>query len=217
MPNWCYTEYVFKGEPKEIDLFYNKVNQWSNDDPDSPFHVDNDFGDSWLGNIVNNCMQDREAYKKTRCRGTLLYNDVYEPGRLSITTETAWCAAPLMWLLILKKLNLKSIKMAFYEEEPCMGVFTIYDPEDIAFSGKEYQVDTYDNPPAEIEALRDELVSKSELVKAVNKLIPGDGLLDSKIEEICETYDCSINKIDRINSLEELWDMYAEDGELEVR
>ena len=217
MPNWCYTEYVFKGEPKEIDLFYNKVNQWSNDDPDSPFHVDNDFGNGWLGNIINGCMQDREAYKKTRCRGTLQYNDVYEPGRLSITTETAWCAAPLMWLAVIKKLGLTSVKMAFFEEEPGMGLFNIFDPDGITFDDMDYQVDIYSDVPEELEALRDELVSKSELVKAVNKLIPGDGLLDSKIEEICDRYDCSINKIDRINSLEELWNMYAEDGELEVR
>ena len=215
MPNWCYTEYVFKGNPKEIDLFHQKIDEWAKDDTNSPFHVDNDFGGPWLGNIINGCMQDREAYKKTRCRGTLQYNDVYEPGRLSITTETAWCAAPIMWLLILKKLNLKSIKMAFYEEEPCMDLFTIYDPEDIAFSDKEYKVNAYD-PPAEIEALLDELVSKSELVKAVNKLIPGDGSLDSKIEEICDRYDCSINKIDRINSLEELWNIYHEENELEA-
>lgn len=216
MPNWCYTEYVFKGNPKEIDLFHQKIDEWAKDDTNSPFHVDNDFGNGWLGNIINGCMQDREAYKKTRCRGTLQYNDVYEPGRLSITTETAWCAAPLMWLAVIKKLGLTSVKMAFFEEEPGMGVFTIFDPDDIVYGNKEYHVDTYGDVPAEIEALRDELVSKSELVKAVNKLIPGDGLLDSKIEEICETYDCSINRINRISGLGELLDMYGEGEDLEA-
>ena len=216
MPNWCYTEYVFKGEPKEIDLFYNKVNQWSNDDPDSPFHVDNDFGDSWLGNIVNNSMEDLEAYNKTRCRGALNDIDVIEPGMLYLSTETAWCAAPLMWLAILKKLNLNSIRMAFYEEEPGWGLFNIYDPDNIAFSNNLYQVEVFGDALEELEKIEG-MVSEVELKRVINKLIPGKGSLDSKIEEICDTYeDVSINKLDRINSPEELWDMYAEDGELEV-
>ena len=215
MPNWCYTEFVFKGNPKEIDLFHQKIDEWAKDDPDSPFHVDNDFGDSWLGNIVNNCMQDPEAYNSTRCRGTLQYNDVLEPGRLSITTETAWCAAPLMWLAILKKLRLKSIKMAFYEGEPGWGLFNIYDPDNIAFSNNDYQVEVFDDAPKELEEIEG-MTSTAELKKIVDRLIPGKDSLPSKIEQMCDRYDCSINKIDRINSLEELWDMYAEDGELEV-
>lgn len=216
MPNWCYTEYVFKGNPKEIDLFHQKIDEWAKDDTNSPFHVDNDFGDLWLGNIINGCMQDREAYKKTRCRGTLQYNDVYEPGRLSITTETAWCAAPLMWLAVIKKLGLTSVKMAFFEEEPGMGLFNIYDPDNIAFSNNDYQVEVFGDVPEELEEVEG-MVSEVELKRVINKLIPGKGSLDSKIEQMCDRYDCSINKIDRINSLEELWDMYAEDGELEVR
>ena len=217
MPNWCYTEYVFKGNPKEIDLFHQKIDEWAKDDTNSPFHVDNDFGDSWLGNIVNNSMEDLEAYNKTRCRGSLIDSDIIEPGMLYLSTETAWCAAPLMWLAILKKLNLNSIRMAFYEEEPGWGLFNIYDPDNIAFSNNLYQVEVFGDALEELEKIEG-MVSEVELKRVINKLIPGKGSLDSKIEEICDTYeDVSINKLDRINSPEELWDIYAEDRELEVR
>lgn len=219
MPNWCYTEYVFQGKPEEIDTLHKKINQWAKDDASSPFHQRNDFGNGWLGNIVNNSMEDLEAYNKTRCRGALNDIDVIEPGVLYLSTETAWCAAPLMWLAILKKLRLKSIKMAFYEEEPGWGLFNIYDPDNIAFSNNDYQVEVFGfgDAPEELEEVEG-MVSEVELKRVINKLIPGKGSLDSKIEEICDTYeDVSINKIDRINSPEELWDMYAEDSELEVR
>ena len=48
MPNWCTTSYVFRGDENEIKDLYDKLKSFT-----SKKRISNEFGNFWLGNIVN--------------------------------------------------------------------------------------------------------------------------------------------------------------------
>ena len=50
MPNWCYTSYIVEGDPETIDSLENLMTEL--EDLPEPY-VKSDFGNTWLGCIVN--------------------------------------------------------------------------------------------------------------------------------------------------------------------
>ena len=54
MPNWCESTYVFIGDKKSIDEFESKINEAMETDWDEVArnYPMQDFGCSWLGNIL---------------------------------------------------------------------------------------------------------------------------------------------------------------------
>ena len=49
MPNWCSTSYVVTGDKNEVRDLYEKMR--SLEEREKPL-VENDFGVTWLGNLV---------------------------------------------------------------------------------------------------------------------------------------------------------------------
>ncbi len=113
MPNWCTTSYVFRGDEKEIKDFYNKIKSFT-----SKERIQNDFGDFWLGNVVDGFGFD---YNEIPCRGLIDYfpdsQEDTDPDRLELSTQTAWEPMTEMWNKIIEKYY-PSISYVFIAEEP---------------------------------------------------------------------------------------------------
>lgn len=88
MPNWCDTEYIVTGPKEQLERLFNIMNNLENM-PD-PGLIDNDFGSSWLGNLVMALGKDPDTIG--RCRGTW-YGLELKEDRLIFWTCTAWCEA----------------------------------------------------------------------------------------------------------------------------
>ena len=63
MPNWCWISYIAVGDKQEIHDLYNKMK--SLEDAEKSL-VENDFGKTWLGNLVTILGGD---WKAIRCKG----------------------------------------------------------------------------------------------------------------------------------------------------
>jgi len=119
MPNWCTTSYVFKGNENEIKDFYSKIKSFT-----SKERVPNDFGNFWLGNVVDGFGFD---WKEIRCRGKITYlqnifDYLKEPDRFELSTETAWEPMTEMWDKIIEKYY-PSITYVLIAEECGMGIY----------------------------------------------------------------------------------------------
>lgn len=129
MPNWCTTSYVFRGNENEIKDFYNKIKSFV-----SKKRVPNDFGDSWLGNIVDGFGFD---YNEIPCRGFIDYfpeiDEDTDPGRLELSTETAWGPMTEMWDKIIAKYY-PSITYVLIAEEPGCNLYVNTDTEGYDFT-----------------------------------------------------------------------------------
>lgn len=131
MPNWCYTRYVFHGNKNEIEDFHKKIDEWT-----SKTTIKNDFGDPWLGHILNGAgLGDRidSGDARLRCRGSMTYlEDVEhmsdEESIFCLDTETAWAPMALMWKEVIQKLGYTSVGFSFEAEEPGCELYQKYDP-----------------------------------------------------------------------------------------
>ena len=115
MPNWCTTSYAFRGNKNEIRDFSNKIKSFT-----SKERVPNDFGDNWLGNIVDGFGFN---WGEIPCKGSITYfNPDDVPERLELSTETAWNPLTEMWDKIIEK-HYPSITYVLIAEEPGMGIY----------------------------------------------------------------------------------------------
>lgn len=136
MPNWCYTHYTFDGNANDIEAFHNNIEEWT-----SRNYLPNGFGVNWLGNIVQgsglgkymapNC----PSHLKLSCRGELIdicdIDDSRDASKsFSISTSTAWCEMPKMFIKIIEEFGY-DISVAYQAEECGNEVYTIYDPDNL--------------------------------------------------------------------------------------
>lgn len=129
MPNWCTTSYVFRGNENEIKDLYDKLKSFT-----SKERIPNDFGNFWLGNIVDGFGLD---YNEIPCRGRIDYfpeseEDVNQ-GRLELSTETAWRPMTEMWDKIIEKYY-PSITYVLIAEEPGSNLYVNTDIEGYDFT-----------------------------------------------------------------------------------
>ena len=124
MPNWCTTSYVFRGDENEIKDFYNKIKSFT-----SKERVLNDFGNKWLGNIVDGFGFN---WEEIPCRGRMNYfpetEEATYPDILELSTETAWEPMTEMWDKIIEK-HYPSITYVLISEECGMGIYINTDLE----------------------------------------------------------------------------------------
>lgn len=64
MPNWCSTAYVIDGDAKEVKQLYELMKGLEEREKPS---VENDFGTSWLGCLVDALGKD---WQDIHCRGS---------------------------------------------------------------------------------------------------------------------------------------------------
>ena len=116
MPNWCYTEYTFKGDKKEIEALSEKLEELKSD---GKYKETSGFGSLWLGNVLTIHGFDWNDYP---CRGSI--GQIYEEDDNSIkfSTETAWGPMHQMWHVILDKYY-PSIEVEYISEEPGMCIY----------------------------------------------------------------------------------------------
>ena len=136
MPNWCYTHYTFDGNANDIEAFHNNIEEWTSVDDNRSA-----FGESWLGNLVEkagfgkyiatNCPEGL----RIRCRGSIsdigeVEDSSDERKSFSLSTETAWYAMPKIFFEIIEKFEY-NISVAYQVEECGMGIYEIYDPDNL--------------------------------------------------------------------------------------
>lgn len=155
MPNWCYSNITIQSDDKQkLEELYNLILKWTDHSL-----IENDFGDNWLGNIVEGsgiatCRKGNfyDANNKlVSCRGTLDYVDFYTQD-IMISTDTAWAPATKMWQLICDKYLPSDYEIFYDASEPGCGIFSTNRPgylnhyvldvcvsDDEGFSEEEYQ------------------------------------------------------------------------------
>ena len=120
MCNWCYTSYVIDGKRKEVQSLFSKMNNLEN--RKKPL-VDNTFGKTWLGCLVNKLGGN---WQEVYCRGA--WSDLDWNGAiLRFNTETAW--GPMNEVFKFIKSIYPSLKIYYMAEEDGNGVFITNDAE----------------------------------------------------------------------------------------
>lgn len=142
MPNWCFTSYVAEG-PKEQLQKLSDIMICTSVVP-SPGYIPNDFGSSWLGNLVCILGVDPREQRDFRCRGEYYDVDLNESGYLTFNTTTAWCEADDTRHLIEKKFP--GVHLYFISEEFGCQYWETNDIEGKYFSERYYfQAGDYNN------------------------------------------------------------------------
>lgn len=136
MPNWCSTSYVVTGDKKEVRDLYEKMK--SLEEREKPL-VENDFGVTWLGNLVTLLGRN---WEEVSCRGewSELTVDI-DNDELRFCTMTAW--AELRQLRHFLQEKYPSLTFYFRSEEPGMCIFQTNDKEGIYFPER-YKVEHWD-------------------------------------------------------------------------
>lgn len=143
MPNWCYTQYVAEGPKDQLQRLYDTMKRLQ--DMPRPGLIKNDFGSSWLGNLVAE-INGGVIPDDFRCRG-FYYNLELEDETLRFDTETAWWEADDTRHLIEEKFP--GVKLYYCAEEfGCCGwssndINHVYFGEEFYFSATDYDGENY--------------------------------------------------------------------------
>ena len=129
MPNWCSTDYYVLGSRKEIMDLSKRMERLENRKKSL---INNGFGNTWLGNLVNNLGGD---WENVYCRGEWMCREWNkEKNTLTFTTETAWQEMK-EWRKFIESCY-KTIKILYVTEEPGMGIYKTNDLDEIFFKAK---------------------------------------------------------------------------------
>lgn len=129
MPNWCSTDYYVLGSRKEIMDLSKRMERLENRQKSL---INNGFGNTWLGNLVNNLGGD---WENVYCRGEWMCREWNkEKNTLTFTTETAWQEMK-EWRRFIESCY-KTIKILYVTEEPGMGIYKTNDLDEIFFKAK---------------------------------------------------------------------------------
>lgn len=122
MPNWASTSYVVTGDNSDIRDLYKKMLSL---EKRKTSLVKNDFGTTWLGNLV---VKLGGNWNEIYCRGS--WNDLEYDRKnhtISFTTETAW-GEMSEWRHFIEG-KYKTLKFLYITEEPGMCCYQTNDRE----------------------------------------------------------------------------------------
>lgn len=177
MPNWCSTDYYVLGSRKEIMDLSKRMERLENRKKSL---INNGFGNTWLGNLVNNLGGD---WENVYCRGEWMCREWNkEKNTLTFTTETAWQEMK-EWRKFIESCY-KTIKILYVTEEPGMGIYKTNDLDEIFFKAK-FVLD-YGEDVEYFETLDQAMVFIEELtgITIEEKTVNGiQGKLDEYVEE----------------------------------
>lgn len=177
MPNWCSTDYYVLGSRKEIMDLSKRMERLENRKKSL---INNGFGNTWLGNLVNNLGGD---WENVYCRGEWMGREWNkEKNTLTFTTETAWQEMK-EWRRFIESCY-KTIKILYVTEEPGMGIYKTNDLDEIFFKAK-FVLD-YGEDVEYFETLDQAIVFIEELtgITIEEKTVNGiQGKLDEYVEE----------------------------------
>lgn len=177
MPNWCSTDYYVLGSRKEIMDLSKRMERL---EYRKKSLINNGFGNTWLGNLVNNLGGD---WENVYCRGEWMCREWNkEKNTLTFTTETAWQEMK-EWRRFIESCY-KTIKILYVTEEPGMGIYKTNDLNEIFFKAK-FVLD-YGEDVEYFETLDQAIVFIEELtgITIEEKTVNGiQGKLDEYVEE----------------------------------
>lgn len=177
MPNWCSTDYYVLGSRKEIMDLSKRMERLENRKKSL---INNGFGNTWLGNLVNNLGGD---WENVYCRGEWMGREWNkEKNTLTFTTETAWQEMK-EWRKFIESCY-KTIKILYVTEEPGMGIYKTNDLDEIFFKAR-FVLD-YGEDVEYFETLDQAIVFIEELtgITIEEKTVNGiQGKLDEYVEE----------------------------------
>ncbi len=192
MPNWCYTYLRIIGEDSKI--LYDKTEKWCS----SPAKIPSDFGNFWLGNIVEKGLGVDPLKGPYYCRGSVCdmsfdeeAEDVTPVGlvtapRLLVTTETAWCPMLKMWVALVKRYCPKS-RIVYIAEEPGWGIYVTNDPE----YKRKYNMDSFNDKIESKYCTTFDSIREAAKILGINPRLPAARLIAALSDQ-----DVSIHRWD---------------------
>lgn len=176
MANWCSTSYVVVGNEKEVRNFYQRLKKILNNSE----ALKSDFGNSWLGNILDNFgFSPEDIY----CRGYITdfgfgVNKDDKGLNLSFGTETAWAPMNEVFDKIFKE-HYPSLKYYYIAEEPGCELYETNDAKGLYF--QPFLLDLYgDKFGWDIHEYYDNL---EDALKAANEILQKDFVSIKEVED----------------------------------
>lgn len=168
MPNWCFTYYAAEGPKDQLQKLSDLMNHVAS--MPHPGLIKNDFGSSWLGNLVSALGVDPLSQPDLRCRGEYYSVDLNQSGYLTFDTMTAWCEANGTRHLIEEKFP--GVHLYFISEEFGCNYWETNDVEGKYFSERYYfRAENFDD-----ENDGNYYYTLPELIEAVEKATGESGL-----------------------------------------
>ena len=193
MPNWCYTSITIDGDSNSVKYLESELEKAT-----SRNYVENGFGTSWLGNVVEylGC-----SYNDIPCRGRI-EDIICSDGHMQLFLETAWSPQMKPILMLIEHLGLREkLKFTYEASEDGMGLYLTNDEElvdkylvenctygDVKIKGpiNDWEYDTVDEA-----TLRDAICQALEIEidneKSIWELI--DDLQDEYINVVIHQYE----------------------------
>ena len=181
MPSICFTRISIRhGDKGKLEALRDKIDEWTSEN-----FIDNDCGESWLGNVVAHSGIARyvkgefvaEDGGKVECNGEI--NDLcLWDDELSIGTWTAWTPMMKMWRLVCDK-YLPGAKIIFSASEPDGGLYLTNDPK---MQGK-FAIEIGDPPEEFADECSSEEVDAEAVVEFLQHVLKTD---EDDLEELLE-------------------------------
>ncbi len=176
MPNWCSSSYVIEGNAKEVKELFGIMSSLEGRETPS---VENGFGTSWLGCLVDALGAD---WNKVYCRGD--WNDLeMVQDTLKFSTETAWGPCNEVFELVCQKFP--SLNYYYMSEETGMGVFQTNDVDGKYFTDK-YRADIC---TPEEEYLCEYFKDKASMFKWLGNVFGQPVASDEDIEKLTDGWE----------------------------
>lgn len=183
MPNWCYTNMTIEGS--DVKNLHDKITEWQEEGT----QIENSWGNSWLGLLVEKGLNEEPCEGKYNCRGCFNIES-FDDNLLQISTETAWSPMMDMWFDLVDRYCPGS-QLTYTAEESGMGIYVTNDADLI---GK-YYIDSWDE---KVESMWD--ATEDNVRNIVAELTDSDvsNMSIDELIEFCydEDFDISINAWD---------------------
>ena len=175
MPNWCYCSYTIIGDEKELNDLYEKMK--SLEDREESL-VENDFGKTWLGNLVTLLGGN---WKDVSCRG-----EWFDLGKgqdcLRFNVQSAWSEPYEVNAFLVEKFP--SLGIYFLAEESGMGYYVTNDVTGAVYDVR-YRL-TKDSTEEEYDFMDGE---EERLFATVSELIGKDVSSINECQEAIQQYN----------------------------
>lgn len=194
MPNWCYTSVNITAPKAQIQALDSFL-----DNAAASGKIRNDFGEMWLGHILERLGFDEASIRDGRinCRGVIDDIDVADDS-MSLAISSAW-GPQIGPVLLASRCFAPDAEITYSAEEPSTDLFMTNDPD----MKDAVMVDSYigEQPDDYPEEFRDvhEPLKMDFVMEALKKDLGHSGTFDKLAWEFMEKYECvSLNAFETV-------------------